>query len=158
MRHVARRFQYGRALWVSMTLIVGVGKLSPSEAQSVYYSRGQNIAPAFEGWQESPDGTFDMIFGYLNRNLDELFHIPVGPNNNIEPGGPDQGQPTYFLPTRNHYVFRVKVPKDFGKKELVWTITVNGKTDTAYGTLRPEYVTNDVMMQGNFGGDRNHDT
>src|SRR5262249_2016829 len=100
MSYLARRFKYGQPLWVGVVLVLGVGSLTPIGGQSVYYSRGQNIAPAFEGWEQQADGTFDMIFGYLNRNLDQSFHIPVGPNNNIEPGGPDHGQPTYFLPTR----------------------------------------------------------
>ena len=36
------------------------------------------------------------------------------PPTRIEPGGPDQGQPTHFLPRRNRFVFRIRVPKDFG--------------------------------------------
>ena len=98
MTGVARCVEYGRALSVSVTLVLGMGALTPTDGQSVFYSRGQNIAPAFEGWEENPDGTFDMIFGYLNRNLDEFFHIAVGPNNNVEPGGPDQGGRRIFSP------------------------------------------------------------
>ena len=98
-------------------------------------SHGQDIVPAYEGWEENSDGTFNMVFGYLNRNYDEVLDVPIGPDNNLEPGGPDQGQPTHFLPRRNRYLFRVKVPKDFGKKELIWTITANGKTERAYASL-----------------------
>lgn len=104
------------------------------------FSRGQNIAPSFEGWEENSDGSFNMVFGYLNRNYEEKLDIPIGPNNNIEPGGPDRGQPTHFLPRRNRFVFRVTVPKDFRKGEIVWTITAHGKTEKAFATLIPEYV------------------
>ncbi len=39
--------------------------------------------------------------------------IPVGPNNNIEPGGPDRGQPTFFYTRTNRNLFTVNVPKDW---------------------------------------------
>jgi hypothetical protein len=110
-----------------------------------------NVAPAYEGWETNPDGSFNLVFGYLNRSWDEEFHIPIGPNNSIEPGGPDQGQPTYFFPRRNKFVFRVRVPKDFGDKELVWTVTTAGKTNRAYGTLKPDYVLDDIVIMSNTG-------
>ena len=58
----------------------------------------------------------------------QTLDIPVGPNNRIEPGGPDYGQPTYFEPRRQWGVFAIKVPKDFGDKRLTWTIIANGQT------------------------------
>src|SRR5580658_6801153 len=36
-------------------------------------------------------------------------------------------------------------------KELVWTLTVGGKTDRAYGTLKPDYVLDDIVIMGNTG-------
>jgi len=39
----------------------------------------------------APDGTFDLVFGYFNRNWTEEIAIPAGPNNRIEPNGPDAG-------------------------------------------------------------------
>src|SRR6202521_3017343 len=93
-----------------------------SEVQ-IRYSSGQNVAPVFEGWERNPDGSFNMVFGYMNRNYEETVDVPIGPDNNIEPGGPDQGQPTHFLIRRRQFAFRVKVPKDFGDKDLVWTLT-----------------------------------
>ena len=122
-----------------------------ASGQNISFSRGQNIAPAYEGWLENPDGSFDLIFGYLNRNWDEQLDVPIGPDNNIEPGGPDRGQPTHFLPRRNLFTFRVRVPKDFGNKELVWTLTSHGKTERAYATLKPAYVINNDVMSANSG-------
>ena len=57
-----------------------------------------------------------------------MLDIPIGPENRIEPGGPDQGQPTHFLVGRGWGTIAIKVPKDFGDKKLTWTLTANGKT------------------------------
>ena len=70
-----------------------------------------------------------MLVGYFNRNAKEALDIPVGPNNRIEPGGPDMGQPTYFETRRQWGVFTIRVPKDFGTKKLTWTLTANGETN-----------------------------
>jgi hypothetical protein len=116
------------------------------------YDRGQNAAPVFEGWEQNPAGSFELIFGYLNRNFEETLDIPVGPDNSIEPGGPDQGQPTHFLTRRHRFVFRVKVPVDFGKKELVWTLRSKAKTERVYGILKSEYALSKLEIMMNAGG------
>src|ERR687886_552320 len=67
--------------------------------------RGQSVTGAFEGWYRNADGTYSLLVGYMNRNRVETVDIPVGPNNRIEPGGPEMGQPTHFLPRRNWGVF-----------------------------------------------------
>jgi hypothetical protein len=123
--------------------------LPPVSAQAP--ARGQNVTPAYEGFWRNADGTFDIMFGYYNRNWEEEFDLPVGPANNLEPGGPDQGQPTHFFPRRNQFVFKVHVPANFGNKEIVWTLTSNGKTEKAYGTLRPQYAVDETVMMANFG-------
>ena len=64
------------------------------------YASGQTIAAVFEGWERRPDGSFDMVFGYMNRNYEEILDVPLGPDNKLEPGGLDQGQPTHFFPRR----------------------------------------------------------
>ena len=79
-----------------------------------------------------------MVFGYMNRNYEEELAIPAGADNQIAPGPADQGQPTYFLPRRHAWVFRVQVPSEWGNKELVWTITSNGRTEKAYGSLKSD--------------------
>ena len=118
------------------------------------FTHGQNIAPVFEGWEKNTDGSFNMVFGFFNRNCEEVLHIPIGSDNNIEPGGPDRGQPTRFIPRRGKFTFRIRVPKDFGSKEVVWTLTAHGKTEQAFATLRPEYVIDKritMMNEGGFG-------
>jgi len=101
--------------------------------------RGSSITPAYEGWFANPDGSFSMLLGYYNRNSREAIDIPVGPNNKIEPGPVDQGQPTYFEAGRQWGVLVVKVPKDFGKKTVTWTITANGETQAIPFALNNSY-------------------
>jgi hypothetical protein len=116
------------------------------------YSSGQNVVPVFEGWERNADGSFNMLFGYFNRNHEEIVDVPLGAGNRFEPGDGDRGQPTHFYPLRNRYWFRVKVPADFGTKELVWTLTSRGKTERAYATLNPNYVTDASIQQLDIAG------
>ena len=103
------------------------------------FSAGQTIQPIFEGWQQNADGTFSMYFGYLNRNYVETPVVPVGPDNKFEPGDADRGQPTFFDTRVHRKEFSVRVPADFGKKELVWSLTVQGVTEKAVAWLQPEW-------------------
>ena len=76
---------------------VALACVAASDAQAqLKFDRGQNVAPVFEGWERNPDGTFNMVFGYMNRNYREMPHVPVGPDNFFEPGPADRGQPTHF--------------------------------------------------------------
>jgi hypothetical protein len=124
----------------------------PTEITQVRFNAGQAVVPYFEGWVKNPDGTFDMVFGYFNRNYQQELAIPVGPDNRVEPLTADAGQPTYFLPRRQRWAYRVKVPANFGKQSLVWTITANGRTEKAYAELIPAQEINErvVMTNGNF--------
>ena len=102
--------------------------------------KGRTVTPAFEGWYPNPDGTFTLSFGYYNRNIEEVIDIPIGPNNRVEPGGPDRDQPTHFLPKRHWGVFTVIVPKDFGSKEVVWTLVNRGQTLSVPGHLKSQWM------------------
>jgi hypothetical protein len=97
------------------------------------------------------DGSFDLVFGYMNREWENETSIPLGPANTMDPDGPDHGQPTNFFPRRNRFVFKVHVPKDFGTKEIVWTLTSKGRTEKAYGTLKNDYVLDDTVIMSNIG-------
>src|SRR5579864_7395331 len=102
---------------------------------------GASITGAFEGWYENGDGTRGFLVGYYNRNTQEELDIPIGPNNRIEPGGPDMGQPTHFLPGRQWGMFVVTVPKEFdAERRLTWTMTVNGQTTSIPLHLKSDYV------------------
>ena len=117
------------------------------------YSSGQVVSPAYEGWRPNEDGFLTMVFGYMNQNWAEEFDVPIGPDNNIEPGGPDQGQPTHFYPRRNPFLFTIRVPKDLGDKELIWTLRTNGKTERAYGSLKNDYMIDNQVISTEVGGD-----
>jgi hypothetical protein len=113
---------------------------------------GQGVTPAFEGWYKNPDGTFSISFGYYNRNTAEALEIPVGPDNFIEPGAKDQGQPTHFEPRRHWGVFAVKVPANFGdKKTVVWTIKIRGETWAIPGSLHPNWQIDALEGEGGSG-------
>ncbi len=115
----------------------------------IKYARGQDVVPVFEGWVTNPDGTYGLVFGSWNRNWEENMSIPIGPDNRIEPGPQDQGQPTFFYPRRGKNLFEITVPKDFGKKEVVWTLISRGKTEKAYGALVPqEFLTRRMVLAG----------
>src|SRR5262252_2544711 len=117
------------------------------------YSSGQSVSPAYEGWTYAPDGSVLMYFGYMNSNWLQEFDIPIGPDNTIEPGGPDQGQPTHFYPRRSPFLFTIKVPKDLGSKELTWTLTSNGKTEKAFASLKSDYEIDNQVISTEVGGD-----
>jgi hypothetical protein len=113
---------------------------------------GPEHLTAYKGWEIGTDGAKYFLFGYMNRNWEEEIDVPVGADNGFNAGGADQGQPTHFLPRRNRFVFRVKVPASFTEKdELVWTLTAHGKTEKAYATLRPDYVVDDVVKASETG-------
>jgi hypothetical protein len=122
----------------------------------VQYARGQNVAPVFEGWERNPDGTFNMVFGYLNRNYEEEVDIPLGSENSVTVGAEvfgDKGQPTHFYPRRQRFLFKVVVPKDWDpKQKVVWTLTSRGRTDQAKGWLQPEWELSDSVIVENMGG------
>lgn len=100
---------------------------------------GNAIFPALEGWFRNADGTTTLLVGYYNRNESAL-DIPIGPNNHIDPGGPDLSQPTHFLPRRQYGVFSITVPRDFGSKRLTWTLNAYGQPQTIPLWINPPYL------------------
>jgi hypothetical protein len=107
-----------------------------SQLVTVRHASGQGVAPVYEGFDLNPDGSYNMWFGYMNRNYEEEIDLPVGPANAFEPG-PDRGQPTHFMPRRHKDFFSVRVPKDFGDQTLIWALTAHGQTQKVVGTLKP---------------------
>jgi hypothetical protein len=138
-----------RILLAAGIAVLLVGVTAPAQT---HYATGQDVVPVFDGWEHNPDGSFNLVFGYMNRNYEEQVDIPVGPDNKIEPGPVDQGQPAHFYRRRQQFVFKINVPKDFGKKEVVWTLTHAGKTEKAYGTLLQTSEIGTLVYQENRGG------
>jgi hypothetical protein len=135
-----------------IVIVAAVGAPRAVHAQSLSYTSGQPVVPAYEGWEEDADGAKYFLFGYMNRNWEEGLDIPVGADNGFAPGSADQGQPTHFQPRRNRFVFRVRAPQSFGEKdELIWTLTSKGKTEKAYASLRTDYKVDDVVKASETG-------
>jgi hypothetical protein len=99
----------------ALAVAVVVAIASYSDAK-IKYAKSQDVAPVFEGWERNADGTFNMVFGYMNRNYEEQVDIPIGADNKLEPGPIDQGQPGHFYPRRQEFVFKVRVPNDWGNQ------------------------------------------
>jgi hypothetical protein len=96
-----------------------------------------------------------MWFGYLNRNTQEEVTIPLGPENNVDLGNGDQGQPTHFYPGRRWWVFKVVVPKDWPvDKRLIWTLTNRGRTNQAKAWLLPEWEADKLLISADGASDR----
>lgn len=137
--------------FAALAAAVALTGAAPAVAQ-IRYATGQNVVPVFEGWERRPDGSFDMVFGYMNRNYEEEIDLPIGADNRLEPGGDDQGQPTHFYPRRQQFVFKVRVPADWGNKDLVWTLHVRGRTERAYASLLPFWELGPLVYSENRGG------
>jgi hypothetical protein len=137
----ARRWVPAATLAAVAGCIITAGAQAPTKVLPLepQRERGTSITPAYEGWYVNADGSFNMLLGYFNRNTKEALDIPVGPNNRIEPGPADQGQPTYFESGRQWGVFVIKVPKDFGTKAITWTIVANGEANSIPLTLNKGY-------------------
>jgi len=124
---------------------------SQSLGAQLSYTKGQNVSPGYEGWEQNEDGSFNLLFGYMNRNWLEEVDAPIGPGNMLSPGPADQGQPTHFLPRRNRFIFKVRVPADWGDKEMVWTLTTHGRTEYAYASLRTDYKVDNMVISSETG-------
>ena len=136
---------------LSSALLAG-GAVRTSVAQTSF-ARGQDVSPTFDGWEQNADGTYTLHFGYFNRNSEEDFDVPVGPDNNFDQGG-DRGQPTHFYPSRKWWVFKVVVPADWPKdRRAVWTLTTHGKTNQAKGWLQPEWEVDKGVIAKNAARD-----
>ncbi len=138
-------------------LLVGAAAVRSSgqpagQMPGVRHYSGENVAPVFEGWEKNADGSFSFVFGYLNRNYEEEPEITVGPANNFSPGPADRGQPSHFYPRRQQFMFKVRVPADFGNQELVWTLTRNGRTEKAVAHLALEWELTEIVYSQNRNG------
>ncbi len=137
--------------WPAVALVLVLCLTTGREVSGqLAYQSGQNISPAYEGWIQNEDGSKTMVFGYMNRNWSEEHGVPVGDDNFFSPGPRDRGQPTHFRPRRNRFVFMVTVPPDF-TEELVWTLTTQGETEQAFGTLGIDQMLDNIVIASETG-------
>jgi hypothetical protein len=125
-------------IWLALLPIAATAQLV-----QLRHWTGQSVAPVYEGYDVNPDGSFNMWFGYMNRNYEEELDLPIGDANKFEPASNssfDRGQPTHFAIRRHKDVFKVVVPKTFGDRQLVWTLTSHGQTEKVIGTLKPVWM------------------
>ncbi len=115
------------------------------------FMQGEPVWPVFEGWRPNADGSFNLMFGYMNENWEEEHFVAVGEHNFFSPGDGDRGQPTFFMPRRNRFTFEVTVPADWGDRELVWTLNINGVEAKAYATLKPDYLVDNIVIASETG-------
>jgi hypothetical protein len=120
----------------------------PAVKFDVRAAKGLAVSPVYEGWYQL-DGAMYALFGYYNRNLEEVVDVPIGSDNSVQPGPIDQGQPTRFFPGRHYGVFAVALPKDPPKTEVKWALTVAGQTLSIPTLLDPLYF---VFPQREDGG------
>jgi hypothetical protein len=149
---LVRRLVAGVVLLVAQQ--AGTSRLGRNRATASTQLRSlrarQSLQPVFEGWEKNADGTFSMWFGYLNRNYEERLNIPVGPNNGFN--GEDMGQAEVFEPRRSRFAFKVVVPGQLPKdRDLVWTVTANGVTQKAFGSLWPVWEVDQSTISANRG-------
>jgi hypothetical protein len=142
-RHPCRRTRVA-ALWVALAIAaveIAAAQSSQGTVMPLEPARrsGASITPAFEGWYANPDGSFNLLIGYYNRNTAEALDIPIGALNKIEPAEFDGPQPTHFETGRQWGVFVIKVPRDFGDKVIRWTIESNGERNTVPFSLNKSY-------------------
>jgi hypothetical protein len=58
----------------------------PSRAQiqagnsQIRHARGQPVSPVFEGWFHAPDKSAYAVYGYFNRNAEQVVRVPVTQN------------------------------------------------------------------------------
>ena len=114
---------------------------------------GQTVTPVFEGWYRNPDGTFSISFGYFNRNFEQHVEVPVGPDNYMEPGDRNRGQPSSFDARRHWGVFVVIVPAEFGDNEVVWTLKNGGKTFSIPGSLHRDWEIDALAGEAGSGNE-----
>jgi hypothetical protein len=138
-----------RDVCYGLLLMLSLGGVAADADAQMRHASGQNVQAVFEGWQRNADGTFDLVFGYLNRNYVEVLDIPIGPDNFFTPGPADRGQPTHFYPRRQSFLFRVRVPADWGEQDLVWTLIHNGRTATAIGRVSLTWELDEGVWKAN---------
>src|ERR1700743_75345 len=125
---------------IAMFIAGAAAAMAQSQLVNLRHWSGQSVAPVYEGYDVNPDGSFNLWFGYMNRNYEEEPDVAVGAENFFEPGAPYRGSPPHFVIRRQKDVFKVVAPKDFGDQKLTWTVIVHGQTQRVAGTINPVWM------------------
>ncbi len=68
-----------------LAALLSLAALAPAQLVSLRHWSGQSVAPVYEGYDVNPDGSFNMWFGYMNRNYEEELDLPIGEANHFDP-------------------------------------------------------------------------
>ena len=123
-------FPRPRSVYVVVAILMALAVAPGANAQT--YHSGQNLQPVFEGWEQNPDGSFNMVYGYLNRNYEEKLNVPVGPNNFFEPGPLDQGAADVLLSATTTHHLSCPRPRRLGGQR----VGMDGHRARAHGSGR----------------------
>ena len=85
---------------------------------ALLYERAERVSAGLtKAGRRTPTARVNFVFGYMNRNWEEELDVPVGPDNNFEPGaarsGPADALPSAPQPLR----VPVQVPKASAKRK-----------------------------------------
>jgi hypothetical protein len=125
----------------------GMRAQTPAVKFDVRAAKGLPVSPLYEGWY-TLDAKKYALFGYSNRNLQEIVDIPIGAGNRVAPGPSDQGQPMRFFPGVHFGVFAAALPDDSPTAEMTWTLTANGQTLSIPVSLDAQYMISPLVENG----------
>ena len=101
-----------------------------ADAQRMRYMSGQNVVPVYsEGWgaqhrRQLHDGVRVHEPELRGKNSTCRWDPTTSSAARCRPGAAGA-----LLSRRQQFMFRVRVPKDWGQKDLIWTLTSHGKTE-----------------------------
>lgn len=117
---------YRTVISIALGLLIAVSFTTQAQTPPRFLTlaspEGFPIIPLLEGWIRHPDGSRELVFGYINRNVDAV-DVPVGENNYIEPAEFNGMQPDHFeAGGRGPQVFSVTLPPDRADEDVWWNI------------------------------------
>ena len=64
------RYSKNKIKWLAGFILFSTFGMQSASAHLSYRS-GTEIEPGYEGWRPNDDGTFSLLFGYINENPEE---------------------------------------------------------------------------------------
>jgi hypothetical protein len=111
---------------------------------------GSRVA-GFEGWEKNADGTTSFVFRLHERQLGRRVERADRPREQHPARWTRPGQPTHFQPRVAIASRSASGPKDLGDKEMVWTLTTQGKAQKAYASHRLDLLIENIDIMSETG-------
>ena len=70
----------------------------PTYIPDIKFAQGREVVPYLEGWIRMPDGSFDFVFGYYNRNTEQELRFRPAPTTCCRPVQRTRGSPRISWP------------------------------------------------------------